>query len=113
MPSSQTSASNASCRCTNHPVRQDALDALVWDEVIRLLENPSLVRQEIDRRLAALRTEHPVTVKRESPVKTLTRIRLAIARLIEAYQQDLLSLEELRTRMPPLRQREATAAAQL
>src|SRR5262245_46286209 len=100
-------------RCTNRPVRQDALDALVWDEVIRLLENPSLVRQEIDRRLSALRTEHPVTVQRESLVKALTRIRRAIARLIEAYQEDLLSLEELRTRMPPLRQREATAETQL
>ena len=100
-------------RCTNHPVRQDALDALVWDEVIRLLENPSLVRQEIDRRLAALRTEHPITVERESLVKTLARIRGAIARLIEAYQEELLSLEELRKRMPPLRQRETAAEAQL
>ena len=100
-------------RCTNRPVRQDALDALVWDEVIRLLEKPALVRQEIDRRLAALRTEHPITVKRESLVKTLGRIRAAIARLIEAYQEELLSLEELRRRMPPLRQREVTAEAQL
>src|SRR3989441_8587088 len=100
-------------RCTNRPVREDELDALDWDEVIRLLENPSLVRQEIDRRLGALRTEHPITVKRESLVKTMGRIRGAIARLIEAYQEELLSLEELRTRMPPLRQREATAAAQL
>jgi site-specific DNA recombinase len=100
-------------RCTNRPVRQDALDALVWDEVIRLLENPSLVRQEIDRRLAALRTEPPITVKRESLVRTLGRIRGAIARLIEAYQEELLSLEELRKRMPPLRQREATVEAQV
>jgi site-specific DNA recombinase len=100
-------------RCRNRPVRQDALDTLVWDEVIRLLANPSLVRQEIDRRLAALRTEHPVTAKREGIVKALARIRGAMARLIEAYQEELLSLEELRTRMPPLRQREATAAAQL
>src|SRR4029450_8620180 len=100
-------------RCTNRPVRQDALDALVWDEVIRLLEKPALVRQEIDRRLAAVRTEHPITVKRESLVKTLGRIRAAIARLIEAYQEELLSLEELRQRMPPLRQREVTAEAQL
>src|SRR3989442_11744180 len=47
-------------RCMNRPVRQDALDALVWDEVIRLLEDPSLVRQAIDRRLAALSTEHTI-----------------------------------------------------
>ncbi len=99
-------------RCTNRP-RQDALDALVWDEVIRLLGNPSLVRQEIDRRLAALRTEHPVTMKRESLTKALGRIRGATTRLIEAYQEELLSIEELRKRMPPLRQREATAEAQL
>jgi site-specific DNA recombinase len=89
------------------------LDALVWDEVIRLLENPSLLRQEIDRRLATLCTEPPVTVKRESLTKALGRIRGAITRLIEAYQEELLSLEELRTRMPPLRQREVTAEAQL
>ena len=100
-------------RCRNRPVRQDALDTLVWDEVIRLLANPALVRQEIDRRLAALGTEPPVTAKREGIVKALARIRGAMARLIEAYQEELLSLEELRTRMPPLRQREATAAAQL
>ncbi len=75
-------------------MRQDALDALVWDEVIRLLENPSLVRQEIERRLAALRTEQPTIVKRESLVKALARIRGAIVRLIEAYQEELLSLEE-------------------
>jgi site-specific DNA recombinase len=62
-------------RCTNRPVRQDALDALIWAEVIRLLENPSLVHQEIDRRLAALRTEPPITVKRESLIKTLARSR--------------------------------------
>ena len=99
-------------RCTNRPVRQDTLDALVWDEVIRLLEHPALVRQEIDRRLAVVRTEHPITVKRESLVKTLDRIRGAIARLIEAYQEGLLSLEELRKRMPPLRQRETLAEAQ-
>ena len=100
-------------RCTNRPVRQDALDTLVWDEVIRLLANPSLVREEIDRRLVALRTEQPVTARRESLVKTLTRIRGATARLVEAYQEELLSLEELRARMPLLRQREATTVAQL
>jgi len=100
-------------RCTNRPVRQDALDTLVWDEVIRLLGNPGLVHQEIDRRLAALRTEHPMTAKRESLVKALDRIHGAMERLIEAYQEELLPLEDLRQRMPPLRQREATIETQL
>jgi site-specific DNA recombinase len=47
--------------CASRPVRADQLDALVWEQVRRLLEDPALVRSEIDRRLQALRTEHPAT----------------------------------------------------
>jgi len=36
--------------CASHPIRADELDELVWDEVRRLLEDPALVRAEIDRR---------------------------------------------------------------
>ena len=36
-------------RCTNRPVRQDLLDQIVWTEVIRLLEDPTLIQQELDR----------------------------------------------------------------
>ena len=39
--------------CDNPPVRADELDAAVWREVLALLENPQLVRSEIDRRIAA------------------------------------------------------------
>ncbi|MBI4560525.1 MAG: recombinase family protein [Candidatus Rokubacteria bacterium] len=100
-------------RCANRPVRQEYLDTLVWEEVIRLLANPELVRQEIARRLAELRATHPASAKREGTAKEVGRLRRAMVRLIEAYQEDLLSLEELRKRMPLLRQREAAAAAQL
>jgi site-specific DNA recombinase len=77
-------------RCANRPVRQDALDTLVWEEVIRLLANPALVRAEIDRRLAELRASHPVDVKRDVATKELTRLRASITRLIEAYQEQLV-----------------------
>ena len=36
--------------CSNRPVRQDLLDALVWNEIVRLLEDSTLVQAEIDRR---------------------------------------------------------------
>jgi hypothetical protein len=36
--------------CTNRPVRQDSLDRFVWDEMIRLLDDPVLVQAEIERR---------------------------------------------------------------
>jgi site-specific DNA recombinase len=40
-------------------VRQDLLDQIVWAEVIKLLEDPALIQQELDRRLAAARSSDP------------------------------------------------------
>ena len=99
--------------CGSHPVRADRLDSLVWSEVRRLLEDPALVRAEIDRRLAALRTEHPATKRRDALERDLARADAAIGRLIEAYQEQLISLEELRARTPALRKRQSTLRAQL
>jgi site-specific DNA recombinase len=99
--------------CQSRPVRADELDPLVWGEVRRLLENPELVRAEIDRRLAALRTEHPAARRREALERDLTRAAHATDRLIEAYQEQLISLDELRARMPHLRKRQSTLQAQL
>ena len=100
-------------RCTSGPVRADELDPLVWAEVRRLLETPELVRAEIDRRLQALRTEHPAARRREALERDLTRADGAVERLIEAYQEQLISLDELRARMPALRKRQNTLQAQL
>ena len=46
-------------RTSTRPIRQDLLDDLVWTEVRRLLEDPALIGQEIDRRLDAARTTSP------------------------------------------------------
>ena len=99
--------------CQSRPIRADELDGLVWDEVRRLLEDPALVRAEIDRRFTTLRTEHPATRRREALERDLTRATSAIEPLIEAYQEQLISLEELRARMPTLRKRQSTLQAQL
>ena len=99
--------------CHSRPIRADELDGLVWNEVRRLLEDPTLVRAEIDRRLQTLRTEHPASRRREALQRDITRAESAITRLIEAYQEQLLSLDELRDRMPALRKRQTTLRAQL
>jgi site-specific DNA recombinase len=94
-------------------VRQDLLDHIVWTEVIRLLEDPTLIQQELDRRLAAARSSDP-TKKREFTLqRELTRVGKSIERVLTAYQEDLLSLEQLRERMPALRQREKTLRSEL
>jgi site-specific DNA recombinase len=99
--------------CQSRPIRADELDGLVWGEVRRLVEDPALVRAEIDRRLQALRTEHPAARRRDALERDLARADGAIARMIEAYQEQLISLEELRARMPTLRKRQSTVRAQL
>ena len=94
-------------------VRQDLLDQVVWTEVVRLLEDPTLIQQELDRRLIAARSSDP-TKKRESTLqRELIRVGKSIERVLTAYQEDLLSLEQLRERMPSLRQREQTLRAEL
>ncbi|MER9470615.1 zinc ribbon domain-containing protein [Mesorhizobium sp. M0482] len=39
--------------CDSRPIRQDLLDEVVWREVMRLIEDPTLIRAELDRRLDA------------------------------------------------------------
>jgi hypothetical protein len=92
--------------CNNHPVRQDLLDEVVWTEIVRLLEDPQLIQNELDRRLAAAREADPTKRREEALRRDLIRIRKNIDRLLTAYQEGLLSLDELRERIPNLRRRE-------
>ena len=100
-------------RCDSRPVRQDLLDDIVWTEVIRLLEDPALIQQELDRRLAAARAADPTRQREQALQRDLVRVGKSIERVLTAYQEDLLSLEQLRERMPPLRQREQALRAEL
>ena len=99
--------------CDNRPVRQDLLDQVVWTEVVRLLQDPSLIQNELDRRLAAARTAQPTKQRERALLRDLARTRKSIDRLLTAYQEDLLSLDELRQRMPELRHREHAMQAEL
>jgi Recombinase/Phage integrase family/Recombinase zinc beta ribbon domain len=94
--------------CGNKPVRADYLDQLVWDHITHLIADPALIRAEIDKRLAQIRTADPATAQRKRLGDALAKTTSAITRLIGAYQEDLLSLDELRARMPDLRARETS-----
>jgi site-specific DNA recombinase len=99
--------------CDNRMVRQDLLDQIVWTEVLRLLEDPTLIQQELDRRLAAARSCDPTQKREQSLQRERTHVGKGIERLLNAYQEELLSLEQLRERIPVLRQREQTLRAEL
>jgi len=99
--------------CDNRPVRQDLLDKIVWDEIVRLLENPRLIDEELKRRLEVAQKASPTQRRQESLQRDLARTRRSMERLMTAYQEDLLSLDELRNRMPELRQRKQAMHAEL
>jgi site-specific DNA recombinase len=103
----------AGSMCDSRPVRQDLLDELVWREIVKLLENPNLIQEELDRRLAAARNAGPTKRREEALRRELTRIQKSMERLMTAYQEDLLSLDDLRRRMPELRKREQASHAEL
>jgi site-specific DNA recombinase len=98
--------------CSNRPVRQDQLDALVWSEVLHLLDAPTLVQAELDRRLAAARQADPSRQRVDDLTRQQTRLAHSIERLVTAYQQELVTLDELRERMPALRHQQQGLAAE-
>jgi site-specific DNA recombinase len=94
-------------------VRQDLLDDVVWTEIVRLLEEPQLIHKEINRRLVAAREADPTKRREETLHRQLTRIRKSMDRLLTAHQEGLISLDELRERMPNLRRREQADNSEL
>lgn len=99
--------------CDNKPVRADYLDNLVWGQVTALLADPGLVQAELDRRLEELRTTNPATAERSRLELELARATTGIERLVLAYQESLLTLDELRARMPDLRAKETSLSGAL
>ena len=75
-------------------------------KVVRLLEDPALIDAELDRRLEAARASDP-NQQRESDLRhRLIRVRKSIDRLVNAYQEEEITIDELRDRTPELRRQE-------
>jgi site-specific DNA recombinase len=99
--------------CGNKPVRADYLDTVVWDHITGLLADPALIRAEISKRLDAARTSDPVTRQRGRLQLEAAKTSTSIAAMIEAFSEQLLTIDELRARMPHLRARQANLQTQI
>ena len=100
-------------RCASRPLRQDRMDRLVWAELVRLLEEPTLLEAELERRLEAGREADPQRCRVEELRTERARLERASERLLTAYQEELISLDELRRRIPPMRDRKRELEAEL
>ena len=99
------------CECP--PIRQDYLDNVVWKEVIRLLEEPTLLQAEITRRMEAAQQADPAQQRQQHLLCEQARLETRVERLLTAYQESLLTLDELRSRIEPLRQQQGAVQSEL
>ena len=82
--------------------------------VIRRESGPSRpIRTVSEHDLAAAQASDPTRTRTQAVERDLTRVGKTIERLLTAYQEDLVSLDQLRERMPLLRQREQTPRHEL
>jgi site-specific DNA recombinase len=99
--------------CANKPVRADYLDTVVWQHITALIADPQLIHAEINKRLVTARTAAPTAQQRNRLQTALVKANSGIARLIEAFGEQLITIDELRARMPDLRAREANLRNQI
>jgi len=99
--------------CENRPIRQDYLDGVVWQHVVRLIESPELIRSEIKHRMKQIQDSSPTKRRKDVVEKEITRIGKSVEKLLDAYQEGLIKVEELRRRIPGLRKRQEALKAEL
>jgi site-specific DNA recombinase len=99
--------------CKSRPIRQDYLDELVWEHVIGLLEDPVLIGEEIERRHQEALNSKSTQRRRDTLLKEVTHVKNGMSKLLDAYQEGLIELDELRRRMPELRKREHMLSSRL
>jgi site-specific DNA recombinase len=72
-----------------------------------------LLQAELDRRLHAAQTTDPLKRREDALRRDQARLTKSMERLLTGYQEDLITLEELRCRMPELRKQQRANQAEL
>lgn len=85
-------------KCCNSKVEQEKLDALVYSEVIKLLKNPTIVREELSRRAKEVSNPEKIVMQEATLKKEIQKISIERNRLLDAYQEGTLELRELQVR---------------
>jgi site-specific DNA recombinase len=91
--------------CSCRPIRQDYLDDLVWQELLRLLRTPQLIQAELERRRTESLNSSPVQQRQEQVTRELTRLSQQMDKLLDAYQEGLMTLADLRRRSPEIKKK--------
>src|SRR4051794_12149719 len=89
--------------CANPQVRTDRLDEAVWRAVERVLQDPSWIAAEYERRLDQARD--PTTVNLAGIEAQIAKLRRGMGRLIDGYAEGLIDKADFEPRVAGPRQR--------
>jgi site-specific DNA recombinase len=87
--------------CWNKQLRTDLVDEAVWQEVCRLLEDPTRLAQEYRQQLQTA----DVAPELKGLQTSLGRLRQGIARLIDSYAEGVIDKAEFEPRITRMRER--------
>jgi site-specific DNA recombinase len=88
--------------CRNKPVRTDLLEQAVWEDVTALLRDPQRIAAEYERRLQG---DDRDPAPGEELAKLIRKAEQSKTRLIDAYEDGLLSKEEFQPRISRAQER--------
>jgi site-specific DNA recombinase len=89
--------------CDNKQLRVPVLDEAVWEDVCDLLRDPERIQSEYRRRLSGDNDNSSLALKQNQT--SINKLKRSIARLIDAYGDDLLTKEEFQPRIEQSRNR--------
>jgi len=94
--------------CDNKQIRGDIVEAAVWEQVVKVLQQPDLIEGEYKRRLEAGQTHDVTDMQNEQ-----TKVRNAIARMIDGYADGIIEKREFEPRVKQARAKLARIEAQM
>jgi site-specific DNA recombinase len=97
--------------CSNRQVPVANLDNTIWNDVCDLLRNPAKVRAEYQRRRHD-RPDEQRSLQAEQVAKQISKVKQAITRLIDAYQDGVLDKQEFTPRLQAGKERLARLQAE-
>jgi len=92
-------------KCDGKPLRQDYIDKIIWDQIAALLQDPSLIQREVEKRIAETKNTSPLLHQKASLEKQRVKAVQAMDKLLDAYQEGLIPIAQLRKRMPELQKK--------
>jgi len=97
-------ATHRETRCTSRSVRQMYLDEVVWEKIMELLENPDLIIEQYKRQQDIILSggNQKQCQKLEQQIQQFEK---QIQRLIDAYQKEVITLDDLNSRKGSVEQK--------